>query len=451
MTNKILSIIIVLSMLCTFFVGCSATDNQDVSSADATSSTADTSVIADESESSDTEAQTSTESAESETSVNSSETESYETESSEESESSEDVESSEEPESSESFDETASSEASTEDSSTEMSAESSEEATEPESSEVSEASSVEDSSEPESSLPEENEPEQSEVEESSKPEEHTCDFKKDATTEPTCENAGYTLYKCQCGKTQKVNEVPALGHTEGEWKVVTEATATNTGLKQKICTRCNEVLDEAVIPKVEEPKSPLDIYPEKYQVHPKGNQKLVEEAIEYYLNIYRELDGVSATTRLPNKTYEYATRRAVQLSTNFGHDRNDIIEICNDIKFGKYNPPTERIDVNWETGEWTPTGEIVPEYYYGGFSEACAGPVTNNQTVDNVARTVAYAAYTSQNHWRYVGAETTKYITVGAFDQYDNGGKWYVCITTGDVNSKKYDAWDYDDKLYYEE
>ncbi len=397
--KHIISFLLIFAMV--FVVGCSGADTQSQSSIDTSSTISEND--ADVTESSAVE--------------NSTEDSSFEI-------SSETAESSEAPESSV----TESPEAPAEDSSTEESVESSEE-----------------SSEPESIAPEVSEPEQSE------PEEHTCDFKETETIAPTCTDSGYTLSKCQCGKTQKTNEVPALGHKEGDWVIVKEATTSATGLKQKTCTRCKAVVKEETIPKIVVSDDPFDIIPEKYNVHPKGNQKLVEEAVEYYLNLYREKDGVAKATRLSNKTYEYATRRAVQLSTNFDHDYEDIFKVCNELKFGQYNPPAPEKIINWDTGEVTYTGEMTPEYYFGGFSEACSGPVTNRQTVDNVARAVAYGIYNSSNHWSYVGASTTKYITVGAFDQYDNGGKWYICIATGDTNSKKYDAWDYDDKEYYQE
>ena len=87
---------------------------------------------------------------------------------------------------------------------------------------------------------------------------------------PTCEEGGNIEYwKClegeyPCGLCYKdaggeewVHEddipVPALGHDWGEWVVVTPATDTAEGLKQRTCTRCGEV-ETQVIPKRETAK-----------------------------------------------------------------------------------------------------------------------------------------------------------------------------------------------------
>ena len=34
------------------------------------------------------------------------------------------------------------------------------------------------------------------------------------------------------------DRVPALGHSYGEWKVVKDATASETGLEEQVCSRC---------------------------------------------------------------------------------------------------------------------------------------------------------------------------------------------------------------------
>ena len=59
-------------------------------------------------------------------------------------------------------------------------------------------------------------------------------------TPPNCTEKGYTIYTCRnCGHSYKGNEVDATGHTWGEWKVIKEATTTETGKKERVCERCD--------------------------------------------------------------------------------------------------------------------------------------------------------------------------------------------------------------------
>lgn len=72
------------------------------------------------------------------------------------------------------------------------------------------------------------------------PEPHVCDFKKtDQVVAPTCTEKGYTVYKCECGKTKNMDFVKALGH---DWdmehgEVVEEATCKAEGTIQYKCKR----------------------------------------------------------------------------------------------------------------------------------------------------------------------------------------------------------------------
>ena len=59
-------------------------------------------------------------------------------------------------------------------------------------------------------------------------------------TPPNCTEKGYTTYTCSnCSHSYKGNEVDATGHTWGEWKVIKEATTTETGKKERVCERCD--------------------------------------------------------------------------------------------------------------------------------------------------------------------------------------------------------------------
>ncbi|MBD5452007.1 MAG: hypothetical protein HDR25_05150, partial [Lachnospiraceae bacterium] len=68
----------------------------------------------------------------------------------------------------------------------------------------------------------------------------------------TCTEAGKNVYICEgtgdCEEKTKEETVPALGHSYGAWKVVTEATEDAEGLKRRECVRC-DASEEAEIPK----------------------------------------------------------------------------------------------------------------------------------------------------------------------------------------------------------
>ena len=93
---------------------------------------------------------------------------------------------------------------------------------------------------------------------------------------PTCTEKGYTLHTCSCGDSYSDNEKAALGHdwkaadctaaktckrcgkTEGsalghsygDWVVVTEPTTATEGLREKTCGRCGDKIRET-IPKID--------------------------------------------------------------------------------------------------------------------------------------------------------------------------------------------------------
>ena len=68
----------------------------------------------------------------------------------------------------------------------------------------------------------------------------------EVVTEPTCLKGGYTTYTCSCGDSYTDNETEALGHSYSDWKVVKEATETETGLKEKECSICNDKVTEEI-------------------------------------------------------------------------------------------------------------------------------------------------------------------------------------------------------------
>ena len=68
------------------------------------------------------------------------------------------------------------------------------------------------------------------------------------TQSPTCTEPGEITYKCTVCKTaNRTEEVPALGHTDGEWITDVEPTCTTEGSKYQVCATCGETIKTEVI------------------------------------------------------------------------------------------------------------------------------------------------------------------------------------------------------------
>ena len=75
-----------------------------------------------------------------------------------------------------------------------------------------------------------------------------CDHTEDPTTHvydnteeipADCFNSGWTIYSCECGDSY-MEEVPASGHSFGEWQVSTPSTCIKEGVEKRVCERCGE-------------------------------------------------------------------------------------------------------------------------------------------------------------------------------------------------------------------
>lgn len=57
--------------------------------------------------------------------------------------------------------------------------------------------------------------------------------------EPGCDRAGMRWNECiRCGKTAGYEQIPPLGHTFGEWYVLTEPTCNKEGIRARDCVVC---------------------------------------------------------------------------------------------------------------------------------------------------------------------------------------------------------------------
>ncbi len=111
---------------------------------------------------------------------------------------------------------------------------------------------------------------------------------------PTCTEDGVSLHhRCkECGYThEKETEIAVLtayGHELTEWEVETEPTLESDGLRKRYCNRCQELVEEEVIPKLDEVnyvKYALDDHDEKkgfyyyYENEEYGRYKVFVEGV----------------------------------------------------------------------------------------------------------------------------------------------------------------------------
>ena len=68
---------------------------------------------------------------------------------------------------------------------------------------------------------------------------HICKF-TETVTKPTCADAGYTTYTCDCGIYYVKEGAAALGHTWSKWVTVLEPTTGEEGIRRHKCTTCGK-------------------------------------------------------------------------------------------------------------------------------------------------------------------------------------------------------------------
>lgn len=69
---------------------------------------------------------------------------------------------------------------------------------------------------------------------------HEHEFKKDKTVAATCTAYGYTVYKCECGKTDMRDYTDPTGHSYGPGEVI-KATCESGGCTRYTCRNCGNV------------------------------------------------------------------------------------------------------------------------------------------------------------------------------------------------------------------
>lgn len=111
-------------------------------------------------------------------------------------------------------------------------------------------------------------------------------------TEPTCTEKGYTTYTCSCGDTYNDNEIPALGHSYGQWTYNGDAEYISAndyknGTKTRICLVCGEeetveALNTALLRRR---GNALEL-----ESAVKVNVFIAKTTVDYYDEVYAEFD-----------------------------------------------------------------------------------------------------------------------------------------------------------------
>jgi len=143
---------------------------------------------------------------------------------------------------------------------------------------------------------------------------------------------------------------------------------------------------------------------------PSDADAIANKIIEY-INQYRVAQGKGTAKKLPGLT-QVAKYRSNQLVSNYAHDLNATNEATRAFQYGEH----------------VVYGDL--DYYDHGAREAI-GKSGGNNSIDDVANTMATGFKNSPSHWNYVGGASYKYIAVGA--TYGNG-QWYICILMTDTN-----------------
>lgn len=149
----------------------------------------------------------------------------------------------------------------------------------------------------------------------------------------------------------------------------------------------------------------------------KHDIKEIEKAIAKYINQYRVAEGKPKMTYLYGKANQYARLRSEQLVTDFSHDTGNIREVAEKLQFGEY--------VELDYSSWDPKAieELKAEglwnpdeysYWQPPGSEAIGrGEPPFYFSNDEIGKYFAQGIYKSKGHWRYVGAESNLYTSVG--------------------------------------
>lgn len=216
-------------------------------------------------------------------------------------------------------------------------------------------------------------------------------YELSAQKEPTCVAAGYTgdMICTVCGDVKsRGQEIPALGHSWNEWETILDATYNTDGLRQHICSVCDEKETEAIPATGECPSAAFTDVAENAWYH---------DAADFVV-YYGIMNGTSETTFAPKALLSRA--QCAQILYNAaGHPQCEFDNPFVDVKEGAWYEDA-----------------VIWAYYAGIVNGTSAGKFNPNSAVTREQAVVML--------YRFLEAAPVENADLTAFSDADQVSSW---------------------------
>ena len=156
---------------------------------------------------------------------------------------------------------------------------------------------------------------------------------KKSVTAPTCTEQGFTKYTCSvCGDCYTSDNVPAKGHTDGEWKVTKQPTTKAEGEKSLFCKDCGKVIKTESIPKLKPTGKVNSVKIDDITLNYKASATIeptikADDGVEYTVK-YSSSNTKVATVDKNGKVYAAKRGTATITCTVTDSDGNTVQDTC---------------------------------------------------------------------------------------------------------------------------
>lgn len=156
---------------------------------------------------------------------------------------------------------------------------------------------------------------------------------KKSVTAPTCTEQGFTKYTCSvCGDCYTSDNVPAKGHTDGEWKVTKQPTTKAEGEKSLFCKDCGKVIKTESIPKLKPTGKVNSVKIDDITLNYKASATIkptikADDGVKYTVK-YSSSDTKVATVDKNGKVYAAKRGTATITCTVTDSDGNTVQDTC---------------------------------------------------------------------------------------------------------------------------